>query len=157
MSPYPVEPARASGPMRLVLSAYPSRAAAFAAVEGALARKLIACASVVRVDSRYLWRGRVERAAEALVLFKTVPKRAGALFLYLRETHPYEVPEVAEIDVPRVDPGYVAYLLSTLDPSALPPVHVRRALRSVTRRVGRRAPAARAPARTRGRHPRRSR
>ena len=47
MSPFPVEPPRAGGPMRLVLTAYPSAEAAQRAIDGAIARRLAACASAV--------------------------------------------------------------------------------------------------------------
>jgi periplasmic divalent cation tolerance protein len=119
VTPFPVEPARASGPMRFVISAYPSRDAALAAVEGALTRRLAACASTHAADSRFWWNGELESASESVVVFKTVPKRVGALLRYLKESHPYEVPEIVEVDVPRVDPGYLAYLARTLDASAL--------------------------------------
>jgi len=97
MSPYPLDPVEARGPMRLVLTSYPSRDAALRAVDAALARRLAACANLVPIDSRYWWKDRVESAGETLVLFKTVPKRVGGLFRFLKETHPYDVPEVVEI------------------------------------------------------------
>ncbi|MFY9717729.1 MAG: divalent-cation tolerance protein CutA [Thermoplasmata archaeon] len=119
MTPFPIEPARAMGPMRIVVSAYPSREAALGAVDAALGRRLAACASLTAADSRFWWNGSIENASETLVIFKTVPKRVGALFKFLREDHPYDVPEIIELDVPRVDPGYLAYLGRTLDASSL--------------------------------------
>jgi periplasmic divalent cation tolerance protein len=153
MSPYPLDPVEARGPMRLVLTNYPSRDAARTAVDGALAGRLAACANLVPIDSRYWWKGRVESAAETLVLFKTVPKRVGALFRFLQETHPYDVPEILEVDVPRVDAEYLSYLAATLDRNAPPPPLGG----GSTRPAGRRGPAARAPGRTRAPHRRRSR
>ena len=153
MSPYPIDPARAVGPMRLVLTTFPSREAALAAVESVLAHRLAACANIVPIHSRYWWRGRLETADESLVLFKTVPKRVGALFRWLETTHPYDVPEVVEVDVPRSGSAYLEYLATTLDPDAPPPPLGG----GPTRRGGRRGRGARAPARTRARHRRRSR
>jgi periplasmic divalent cation tolerance protein len=152
MSPYPADPAWARGPMRLVVTTYPSRERALRAVSGALSRHLAACGSVVPVDSRYWWKGRVQSESEALILFKTVPKRVGALFRYLEEDHPYSVPEILELDVPRSTPAYLEYLTGTLDRASLPPRRLPRA----TRRGGRRAPVGRDPGRTRGRPHRRS-
>jgi len=151
MSPFPVEPPRAGGPMRLVLTAYPSAEAAQRAIDGAIARRLAACASAVEERSTYVWRGRRTTAAETLVVFKTAPKTVGALFRYLAEGHPYDVPEIAEIDVPRAEPRYVAWLtdrvdpMSTTEPSGRP-----------KRPGGRRGRGARAPGRTRGPPPHRS-
>jgi periplasmic divalent cation tolerance protein len=152
VSPYSLEPIRAVGPVRLVLSTYPSRDAALAAVSAAVERRLAACGNVVAAESRYLWRGRVEAQTEALVVFKTVPKKVGALFEFLGSTHPYEVPEIVEVDVPRVDPRYLRYLSVALDPDAAPPPLGG----GLIRREGPRARGARAPARTRGPPHRRS-
>jgi len=151
VSPFPVEPARATGPMRLVLSAYPTAAAARKAVNGALDRRLAACASSISQSSTFLWEGRRTTAAEVLVVFKTAPKTVGALFRYLAGAHPYRVPEIVEVDVMRAEPGYLAWLAALVDPSsvAAPP-------RSVRRPAGRRAREGRGPARTRARPPRRS-
>jgi periplasmic divalent cation tolerance protein len=153
VSPYPLEPVRSVGPARLVLSTYPSRDAALRAANDAVERRLAACGTVLEGDSRYVWRGKVVAEHEALVLFKTVPKRVGALFEFLRTHHPYDVPEILELDVPRVAPGYLRYLAATLDPASPPPPLGGGA----TRRGGPRARGARAPERTRGRLHRRSR
>lgn len=107
--------------MRLVLTTYPSREAALTAVEGALASRLAACANLFPIDSRYWWNEKLETASETLVVFKTVPKRVGALFQYLGESHPYEVPEIAELDVPRIANRYLRYLADTLDRLSPPP------------------------------------
>jgi len=152
MSPYPADPEWARGPMRLVLTTYPSRPRALAAVDGALSRHLAACGNVVPIDSRYWWKGRVRSGVEALVLFKTVPKRVGALFRYLEEDHPYSVPEIVEIDVPRVATAYLTYLTTTLDRASLP----RCPARGVNRPGARRGPVAPAPGRIRARRPPRS-
>jgi len=151
LTPYPLDPVRAVGPMRLVLTSYPTREAALAAAHGAVERRLAACAQVIAAESRYRWRGRVESAAESIVLFKTVPKRVGALFAWLRAGHAYDVPEIVEIDVPRVDPGYLHYLAATLDASAVAPPAAAR------RRAGPRGPGAPGPRRTRARPHRPSR
>ena len=152
MSPYPLDLARAVGPMRFVLTTYPSREAALTAVEGVLGLRLAACANLLPVESRYWWKEKREATRETLVVFKTVPKRVGALFQYLSESHPYEVPEVAEVDAPRVASGYLKYLADTLDRLSPPPPLGG----GITRSGGRRARGARRPGRTRAPPRRRS-
>jgi periplasmic divalent cation tolerance protein len=153
MSPYPADPEWARGPMRLVLTTYPSRETARVAVTGALSHHLAACGSIVPVDSQYWWKGRVQSESEALVIFKTVPTRVGALFRFLGEHHPYDVPEIVEIDVPRAAPSYLSYLTGTLDRASVPPSRASRPRRP----GGRRDPAVRAPGRTPARRHHRSR
>jgi periplasmic divalent cation tolerance protein len=153
MSPYPLDPVRAVGPMRLVLTTYPTRTAALEAVEEVLRQELAACANIVPASSRDWWKGRLESADESIVFFKTVPKRVGALFRFLETHHPYEVPEVAEVDVPRVGSAYLRYLAATLDPASPPPPMGG----GVRRRAAPRVRAVRSPGRTRAPHHRRSR
>jgi periplasmic divalent cation tolerance protein len=147
----PPLPERPPGPMRLVLSAYPSEAAAARAVEAVLGRKLAACASSIAQRSRFWWQGRIESANEVLVVYKTAPKTVGALLAFVKRTHPYDVPEVAEVNVERAEPAYLRYLAETLDPSSLSGSG-----EVLTRRGAPRGRGARAPGRTRGRPPRRS-
>lgn len=144
-----MDPVDATGPMRLVLVAAPATAAE-GLVRGALDHRLAACANTLPIHSTYWWRGRVETADEELVLFKTVPKLVGALFRYLAEHHPYEVPEILELDVPRIHPPYLRYLAETIDRAAPPlPLGGGRAGRS-SRPGSRPGQGAPAPGRTRG-------
>jgi len=146
VTPFPLEPVRSLGPMRVVVTTFPSREAAVAAVDAVLGKELAACANIVPAHSRYWWKGRLESADESLVLFKTVPKRVGALFRFLETHHPYDVPEIVELDVPRVGAGYLAYLAETLDPNSPPPPMGGGPL---TRRAAPKARGARRPGRTR--------
>ncbi|MCI4325507.1 MAG: divalent-cation tolerance protein CutA [Thermoplasmata archaeon] len=156
MTPYPMDPVEATGPMRLVLTAFPSSAAADRAIQTVLAARLAACAQSTAVRSRFWWKGRLRSEDEVLVVFKTVPKRVGALFRRLAELHPYDVPEMVELDVPRVHPPYLAYLAETLDADS-PPPPLGGGARPVRRRAGPRARGVRRPARTRAPRPRPSR
>jgi periplasmic divalent cation tolerance protein len=151
MSPYPMDPVDATGPMRLVLCAFPDDARADAVLDEVLKTRLAACGSAVAVGSKYWWKGSIESASERLLIFKTVPKRVGALFRLLQARHPYDVPEIIEIDVPRVNDPYLAYLARTIDADAPPlPLGGGRATRRPPTRSGsRRGPGARRPARTR--------
>jgi periplasmic divalent cation tolerance protein len=139
--------------MRFVVTTYPDREAALDAVESVLRARLAACANILSAHSRYWWKGTIESADESLVVFKTVPKRVGALFRHLEGTHPYEVPEIVEVDVPRVGAAYLRYLAGMLDPDAPPPPLGGGPMR----RGAPRGRGARAPRRTRAPHRRRSR
>ena len=150
MSPYPLDPVAATGPMRVVVCVFPSPGPADGVIEKALRARLAACANQWPIRSRYWWKGTIESADEVLVWFKTVPKHVGALCRLLEREHPYDVPEILELDVPRVNAPYLRYLAATIDARA-PPLPLGGGSGSVRHRVGRRAPAARRPGRTRGR------
>ena len=151
MSPYPMDPVDATGPMRLVLCAFPDDRRADGVIDEVLRLRLAACVSSVAMGSRYWWKGSLETASERLLVFKTVPKRVGALFRLLEARHPYVVPEIIEIDVPRVNDPYLAYLARTIDLDAPPlPLGGGRAVGRPARRPGSpQGRGARHPARTR--------
>jgi periplasmic divalent cation tolerance protein len=160
VSPLPVENESAVGPMRVVYCGFPDAGTADRVSSAVLRRRLAACANAFPISSAYWWRGRIERAVETVVLYKTAPKKVGALLGFLGRTHPYEVPDIFELDVPRAHPPYLDYLLATVDPpkgrgGRSARGRTRAAAVDSTRRAGRRDRGAAHPGRTRApRHPR---
>ncbi len=156
MTPFPIEPAEAAGPMRLVLTTFPSEEVADRIARELVERKFAACAQRLPIRSTYWWRGQVEHSEEVLVLFKTLPKQVGALFRRLRAVHPYEVPEIVELSATRVDGPYLDYLYETVG-GGRPPYPIGVDVGPVKRSGSPRAPGARSPRGTRARPRRRSR
>jgi periplasmic divalent cation tolerance protein len=100
--------------MILILSAYPDRRSAEKAAMDLVERHLAACASVLPVEcSVYRWKGRVERHSERLLIIKTGKGAYGAVERRIRETHPYDVPEIAYINVDHGAAGYLNWVEST--------------------------------------------
>ncbi len=61
---------------------------------GSIEAKLAACAEVEGpIRSFYRWEGKLESAEEFRVTFKFIPERAQELEAWLRENHPYEIPQ----------------------------------------------------------------
>ena len=154
MSPYPLDPARAVGPMRLVLTTYPSRRAR----PGKRSRRSsgrrsrharTSCPGIPATGGRAGSSRRTNRSSCS----RPSPKRVGALFRHLETHHPYDVPEIAEVDVPRVGKRLPSVPGRDPRPRILPPPTGG----GPTRRGARRAPGARSPGRTRAPHRRRSR
>jgi periplasmic divalent cation tolerance protein len=149
----PADPPGAERPVRIVYCAAPSRAVAERLAEGSVARRLAACANFWPIRSVYWWGGAVERADEHALVFKTSPKKLGSLFRYVVRHHPYEVPDLFELQVPRVHEPFVRWLLDAIDPASRSALD--RAPARLTPRGARRARGARRPPRTRARPPRR--
>ena len=118
MTAPPLDPTGADRRLRVVYCAVPDRATADRLAEATVARRLAACASAWPIRSIYWWSGALERADEQALLFKTSPKKLGALFRYLSRHHPYEVPDLFEIQVPRVHEPYIAWLQAAIDPDS---------------------------------------
>lgn len=72
---------------------------------------LAACVNVVPgLTSIYRWQGKVENAAECLLVIKTVADRFDALRERIRALHPYELPEVIALPITAGDPAYLNWI-----------------------------------------------
>ena len=86
--------------VRVVLMTAPDRATADQLAEQLVRERLAACANVLPgVASFFWWDDAVQRADEALVVFKTASERAGPLMTRAAELHPYDVPELLALPV----------------------------------------------------------
>jgi periplasmic divalent cation tolerance protein len=79
-------------------------------VDEILKLKLAGCASKTEVDSKFWWKGKVVEEKESLIIFKTRKELVEKLFKKIKEIHPYEVPEIIEIKVEKVDDKYLKWL-----------------------------------------------
>lgn len=72
---------------------------------------LAACVQVVPgMTSVYRWQGRVERAAELLLLAKTTAEQFDRLAARVAELHSYETPEILAVPVAQASAAYAAWL-----------------------------------------------
>jgi periplasmic divalent cation tolerance protein len=91
----------------LVFATASSRREAERLASAAVSSRLAACATVVPgVSSIYRWKGRVAKADECLLLFKTTRARLRDLSRTLVKLHSYDVPEVLAVNV---DGGHAPY------------------------------------------------
>ena len=79
--------------------------------ESLVIERLAACVNrLPALTSVYLWKGRVERETETLLMIKTTNDRFDALRERLCELHPYELPEVIAIPVTQGLPEYLRWV-----------------------------------------------
>ncbi len=94
----------------LAFSTFPdadtARQVALEMVEG----KFAACANIFpAVESVYRWQGNVERASEALALFKVSAERYAVFQSMLKSRHPYDVPEIVAVKIADGLPEYLRW------------------------------------------------
>ncbi|MBK9129515.1 MAG: divalent-cation tolerance protein CutA [Phycisphaerales bacterium] len=95
----------------VVLSTAPD-AEARALADALLEERLVACVNIVGgVRSRYVWKGSIEEASEALLVMKTSADRLPALRARLVALHSYEVPECLAFEVGDGHAPYLAWVL----------------------------------------------
>lgn len=72
-----------------------------------LEAKLAACVNIVpRVESHFWWQGKIDKAAEFLLVMKTAQHNFRALTKVVRKTHSYDTPEIVAIPAVAVENQY---------------------------------------------------
>jgi len=96
--------------MRLVISTYGKKEEAEKLAKEFIEKKLVACVSLIPIKSFYVWKDKLEEAEEVLAIFKTSSRKSKRLMKEIKRTHSYEVPEVLEIKVNKVDEDYYNWI-----------------------------------------------
>jgi periplasmic divalent cation tolerance protein len=74
-------------------------------------RRLAACVNIApQIESVYRWQGKIETAAEFLLLIKTTAGAFDELRIALAELHSYDVPECIEISIEDGSAAYLAWI-----------------------------------------------
>jgi periplasmic divalent cation tolerance protein len=95
----------------VVLCTAPDQAEGEHIAQVLVAERLAACVNrVPGLVSTYRWQGKVEQAAECLLIIKTSAARFEAVRERIKSMHPYEVPEIIALDITQCDADYLKWL-----------------------------------------------
>lgn len=98
--------------LRIVMTTTGDRESALALARPLVEAGLAACVSLLPgCLSVYEWKGAVEEEDECLLLIKTRAGRLRDLERWLREHHPYDLPEFVALDPAHVERGYLSWVL----------------------------------------------
>ena len=77
--------------------------------------KLAACVNILpNVRSIYTWNGEIQDDKEVLLVIKTLKANYSALETWCQAHHPYDVPELIQLDVTQALPAYLNWINKTL-------------------------------------------
>ena len=77
-----------------------------------ISRKLCACVNIIKINSFYYWKEKIQYDNEYLCFFKTVS--SAKLKKELKKIHPYEVPEIIEFKIDTIDKEYLGWLIGSV-------------------------------------------
>ena len=97
----------------LIISTYPNKKSILKIANELVKTKIIACVNISKIDSVYSWNGKIQNSSEYIAIFKTMSKNKTKLKKVIAETHPYDVPEIAEIDVTSINKSYLNWLIES--------------------------------------------
>ena len=96
-----------------IVSTYPNKKSILKIANELVKNKTIACVNISKIDSVYSWNGKIQNSQEYIAIFKTVTKNKIKLKKIIEETHPYDVPEIAEIDITSINKSYLNWLIES--------------------------------------------
>jgi periplasmic divalent cation tolerance protein len=104
------EPAAADGGLAQLFTTVETHAQAVELAHAAVEARMAACVQVLGpITSVFRWRGRVEEAEEFLLVMKAPAEGLERLMGFVRERHPYDVPELTAVPSASVDERYLAW------------------------------------------------
>jgi periplasmic divalent cation tolerance protein len=78
-------------------------------------QRLAACVQVLPpMTSYFFWKGKTEKAAEHLLIIKTLEENFDALSAFLNSEHSYDIPEIVAVKAERVSEAYQGWMKASL-------------------------------------------
>ena len=97
----------------IIVSTFPDKQSITKIANQLVKKKLVACVNIIKISSVYTWKKKIENQSEYLALFKTTNKNQLILKKELRKLHPYDIPEIAEINVDSINQPYLKWLVDS--------------------------------------------
>lgn len=97
----------------IIISTYPNKNSINKIANELIKNKIIACVNITKISSIYSWQGKIKNTSEYLALFKTIQKNKKSLKEKIKATHPYKVPEIAEINITSINKSYLKWLVES--------------------------------------------
>ncbi|MHB8535897.1 MAG: divalent-cation tolerance protein CutA [Sulfuricaulis sp.] len=96
---------------QLVLTTCPDVKTGERIAQALVSERLAACVNILPLaTSVYRWKGRVESAAEHLLIIKSMTRALRAIQKRILELHPYELPEIISVPVTGGFADYLAWI-----------------------------------------------
>ncbi|MBU0604715.1 MAG: divalent-cation tolerance protein CutA [Candidatus Omnitrophica bacterium] len=85
----------------------PSKREADSIAGSLLKKRFVACANIInKVESKFWWNGKIDKACETLIVLKTAGNKFKAVEKEVRRLHSYEVPEIIAIPILALSEDY---------------------------------------------------
>ena len=101
---------------KLVLTTSPDLPTAHRLAAGLVENKLAACVNIIpSVVSIYKWQGQLEQSQESQLIIKTHERKLADIDSFIKQTHPYEVPELIVLDIKDGGEAYLNWIETELN------------------------------------------
>lgn len=97
----------------IIVSTYPDKKSITKVANELVKDRVAACVNIFKISSVYLWQGKIENSPEYLAFFKTTKKNSALLKKAIKASHPYDVPEIAQIELNSINKPYLKWLIDS--------------------------------------------
>jgi len=97
----------------IIISTYPDKKSVLKTANVVVKKQIAACVNFTKINSVYIWKGKMEKTEEFLALFKTTTKASSSLKVEIKKLHPYQTPEIAEIKINSLNKSYFDWLVQS--------------------------------------------
>ena len=78
-------------------------------------KRLAACVNIIpQIDSYFWWNDEVQSDQESLMILKTTEAKIDALIKFVKENHPYDIPEIITLPVAEGLPDYINWIIDEM-------------------------------------------
>jgi periplasmic divalent cation tolerance protein len=91
----------------VVYTTFPNLKTAKRIIKGLIKNRMVACGNIFKLSSIYIWKGKIEQNPEYGVFIKTTKRNYKKVEIYIKNNHPYEVPEIISW---KIEKGLNSYL-----------------------------------------------
>lgn len=100
---------------KLILTTCPDLTSAHSIAEGLVKLEIAACVNILpTIISIYKWQNNIEQSAESQLFIKTNESNWPKVESYIKTNHPYDVPELIELDISNGSPEYFSWMDNNL-------------------------------------------
>ncbi|UCG29386.1 MAG: divalent-cation tolerance protein CutA [candidate division WOR-3 bacterium] len=99
----------------VVYTTFPNERTAKKIVDALVRSKHAACGSIFKLYSIYRWKGKLERTPEYGAFIKTRASRYHSVEKYIKDNHPYDVPEIISWDITLGQCEYLNWVYEVTD------------------------------------------
>ena len=93
----------------------PDKSVAEKIADGLIKEKLAACVNITgEVNSVYFWKGNIEKDQEYLMIIKTTEELFEKLEKFIKDSHPYTVPEIIGMPIIKGSKEYLDWIDQTV-------------------------------------------
>ena len=98
--------------MKIILTTFPTKPKELKIfIMRILWSKLAMCVNQINyVKSYYWWEGKIQHGQEKILLIKTSDEKIEKLKAFLEKNHPYDIPEIVELNPESVNESYLGWI-----------------------------------------------